>query len=296
MKTASNFNLDAYATDIAIDIFTDHCLDRDEAFDMAWQPVDGSEWVIYHAKSHEICANCNTDQGEESIQDMGGFPDGSTYDSMASLIAYSELMARVNSSLETLFEIAAANDQAAIDTVDNFVESQVEYETRHQDAGDNYAHMPSECWTDQKTRDLESALNAETRDFAVDDHFAPASYKSAWEVLGVDPRWKELFADLESETLSDLALEAFTMKAGSIHGPFDGGIVLDAYAVQEIEVDLGGLDLGGVVLASIEESCDCYIKGNLAYQTTDAVWFAVLDVESFNALIGDAIDNKGDVA
>tara|TARA_B110000046_G_C12919558_1_gene366500 strand:+ start:194 stop:1054 length:861 start_codon:yes stop_codon:yes gene_type:complete len=286
MKNASDFNLDAYATDIAVDIFTEHCLDRDAAFDMAWQSVDGSEWIIYHAKSHEICANCNTDQGEQSIEDMGGFPDGSTYDSMASLIAYSELMARVNEALETLFDIAEANDQAAIELVNDFVESQVEYETRHQDAGDNYAHMPSESWTDQKTRELESALNAETRDHAVEDHFDPASYKSAWEVLGVDARW----VDLESETLPDLALDAFTMKAGSIHGPFDGGIVLDAYAVQEVEVDLQDLGIPQG-LNRIAESVDCYIQGNLAYQTTDAVWFAVLDVKAFNALIADHFED-----
>tara|TARA_R110002153_G_scaffold61564_1_gene166063 strand:+ start:221 stop:1087 length:867 start_codon:yes stop_codon:yes gene_type:complete len=287
MKTASDFNLDAYATDIAVDIFTDHCLDRDEAFDIAWQPVDGSEWIIYHAKSHEICANCNTDQGEQFIEDTGGFPVGSTYDSMASLIAYSELMARVNEALETLFDIAAANDQAAIELVNDFVESQVEYETRHQDAGDNYAHMLGESWDDQRTRELESALNAETRDFSVEDHFDPASYKSAWEVLGVDSRW----VDLESEILSDLALDAFTMQSGSIHGPFKGDIVLDAYAVQEIEVDLNHLGLDFSTLTRIEPACDCYISGtHLAYESTDAVWFAVLDVEAFNALIADHFD------
>lgn len=180
--------------------------------------------------------------------------------------------------------------QKAIELVNDFVESQVEYETRHQDAGDNYAHMLSESWDDQKIRDLqfkESALNAETRDFAVEDHFDPASYKPAWEVLGVDARW----VDLESETLSDLVLDAFTMQAGSIHGPFDGGIVLDAYHVGEVEIELDHLGLDFETLTKIEDSCDCYISGtHRAYETTDAVWFAVLDVEAFNALIADHFD------
>ena len=105
MKNASDYNLDAYASDIAIDIFTEHCLDRDTAQESVWQSVDGSEWVIYHHKAHELCLNCNTDNGEQSIEDMGGFPDGSTYDSMASLIAYCEIEARVNDALNTLFEI-----------------------------------------------------------------------------------------------------------------------------------------------------------------------------------------------
>lgn len=177
--------------------------------------------------------------------------------------------------------------QKAIDLVNDFVESQVEYETRHQDAGDNYAHIPSESWDDQKTRDLESALNAETRDHSVEDHFSTGSYKSAWEVLGVNPRWKSL----DSEALSELALEAFTMQAGSIHGPFDGDIVLDAYAVDEVEIELDHLGIDFETLTKIEDSCDCYISGtHRAYQSTDAVWFAVLDVETFNALIADHFD------
>ena len=172
--------------------------------------------------------------------------------------------------------------QKAIELVNDFVESQVEYETRHQDAGDNYAHMLSESWEDQKTRDLESALNAETRDFAVKDHFEPASYKSTCEILGVDSRWKSL----DSETLSDLALEAFTVQAGSIHGPFDGDIVLDAYPVDEVEIELDRLGIDFETLTKIEDSCDCYIsKDHRAYESTDAVWFAVLDVETFNTLI-----------
>tara|TARA_R110002153_G_scaffold51407_2_gene144558 strand:- start:438 stop:983 length:546 start_codon:yes stop_codon:yes gene_type:complete len=178
--------------------------------------------------------------------------------------------------------------QKAIGLVNDFVESQVEYETRHQDAGDNYAHLPSESWTDQKTRDLESALNDETRDHSVKDHFSAGSYKSSWEVLGVNPRWKAL----DSEALSDLALEAFTMQAGSIHGPFDGDIVLDSYHVGEVEIELDHLGLDFETLTKIEDSCDCYIsKDHRAYEATDAVWFAVLDVETFNALIADHFDD-----
>ena len=113
MNNASDYNLDAYASDIAVDIFTEYCLDRDAASESVWQSVDGSEWVIYHHKAHELCLNCNTDNGEQSIEDMGGFPVGSTYDSMASLIAYCEIEARVNDALNTLFEIAEANAEAA---------------------------------------------------------------------------------------------------------------------------------------------------------------------------------------
>jgi hypothetical protein len=104
METATDYNLTEYANDIAQEIFEEYPDSRDDAFDMAWQPVDGSEWVIYHHKAHEVCAACNTYQGEYNIEDMGGFPEGSTYDSMASMIAYSEILARVNVKLNDLYE------------------------------------------------------------------------------------------------------------------------------------------------------------------------------------------------
>jgi len=112
MKNATDYNLNAYASEIAVDIFTEHCLDRDAAQESVCQSVDGSEWVIYHHKAHELCLNCNTDQGEQAIDDMGGFPANSTYNSMASLIAYNEIEARVSDALNTLFEIAEEMEAA----------------------------------------------------------------------------------------------------------------------------------------------------------------------------------------
>ena len=106
MENASDFNLDAMVTHAAVEIFDEFCLNREGAFDRVQEVADGNEWVIYHHKAHELCANCNTDMGEQGIEDLGGFPEGSTYNSIASLIAYFELESRLRHAVETLFEIA----------------------------------------------------------------------------------------------------------------------------------------------------------------------------------------------
>ena len=172
--------------------------------------------------------------------------------------------------------------QNAIDAINHLCESMLEYKTRHRDAGDAYAHMPEESWMEQDTRDLLECLNEEKRDHAVKDHFSPDSYKPHWQLLGIDPRWK----DIEPDLLADMALESFDMEAGSIWGCFEGGITLADFPVQEIEIELDHLGIGYDVMDSVRESCEAYISGcNRAYVTTDAVWFALLDVESFNCQI-----------
>jgi hypothetical protein len=45
----------------------------------------------------------------------------------------------------------------------------------------------------------------------------------------------------------------------------------------------------------IRESCDAYISGNdYAYIATDAVWFAVVNVEALNIEIEQYIDSMED--
>jgi len=170
--------------------------------------------------------------------------------------------------------------QDAIDLVNDTCESMLEYETRHDDAGDNYAYLPAESWTETDTMNLREQFlreRFETSEYVSGQGWV--NYKPQWQALGVDPRWQSI----DPDTLADIALESFEMQAGSIYGPYDGGITLASYAVQEIEIDLSHLGIDGVTLDFIRESCDAYISGNdLAYVTTDAVWFALLDVEWFN--------------
>ena len=172
--------------------------------------------------------------------------------------------------------------QNAINQINDLCESMLEYETRHGYAGDNYSYLVTESWTEQNTRDLLESLNEEKRDHAVTDHFAPDSYKPHWELLGIDSRWK----DIEPDALADYALESFEMSAGSMWGCFEDGVTLAGFPVQEIEIELDHLGIEPDVMDSVRESCDAYISGcNRAYVATDAAWFALLDVESFNCQI-----------
>ena len=173
--------------------------------------------------------------------------------------------------------------QNAIDAINDLCESQLEYETRHRDAGeDNYAHLVGESWCNQKTRDMVQSLNEEKRDHGVKDHFAADTYKPQWQLLGIDKRWK----DIEPDVLADMALETFDM----IPGPYENDcIVMESFQVGEIEVDLGHLGIDNITMDLIRESCDAYISGgsitDYAYISTDSVWFALLDVRSFNCQI-----------
>ena len=167
--------------------------------------------------------------------------------------------------------------QNAIDAINEHCESQLEYETSHRDAGYGYAHLVGECWDEHSTYNMLKLFNEEKRDHGVKDHFAADSYKTQWQLLGIDKRWK----DIEPDVLADMALETFNMVPGSIWGPdCDDCIVLESFHIGEVEVDLGHLGIDAITMDLIRDSCDAYISGNdYAYISTDAVWYAVVNVE-----------------
>ena len=176
--------------------------------------------------------------------------------------------------------------QPAIDAVNTLCEDQLEYEESHEDAGDNYAHMVSESWcVEQENRLLEQLTGPERytgKDFDANGNFWPQ-----WE-----PLWQIDPMGLSPEELSEIALDLFTMKRGSIHGSFTDGIVLDSYAIQEIEIYLGQLAIDGITMDLISESCEAYISGtDLAYMTSDSVWYAVVDPVEFQAAIATYKDS-----
>jgi hypothetical protein len=188
--------------------------------------------------------------------------------------------------------ITETQKQNAINAINSLCESMLEYETRHHDAGDNYSFMVAESWHEQKTLDMVQSFKEEKRDCRVKEHFAADSYKHQWQLLGIDKRWQ----DIEPEILADMALDSFYMTAGSIYGPFDNDvIVLDSFPIGEIEVCLDQLDIDYLTIDLVRESCDAYITGtDSAYISTDSVWYAVLDIDTFNAHIEQHFQDKDD--
>lgn len=105
--------LNAYAAECAKEIAENMSIAPDEAFEdyrnemyeLAHEHADSSEWVIYTARAHALCANCKTDNGEAFLEEIG-YPDAPTYDGLASTIAYGELVARIQCAIEDIIEQA----------------------------------------------------------------------------------------------------------------------------------------------------------------------------------------------
>lgn len=65
--------------------------------------VDGHAFVIYTHNALSICAHCNTDAGEEFVDDVG-LPKPFTLASAASAIAYGEMTTRARCALKELVD------------------------------------------------------------------------------------------------------------------------------------------------------------------------------------------------
>jgi len=176
--------------------------------------------------------------------------------------------------------------EQAIEAVNDLCESMEEYETTHGDAGENYAYLVGESWDIQKTRDMIEQFHRELFDSS---EYVQGSgwinYKPQWETLGIDSRWK----DIDPDVLADMALESFVMESGHAYG-VPSGIVLDGFPVGEVEIDLSGLDIDGITMEYISKGCGAY--NDTVYISTNAEWYAVLDVQMFNDHIEQYVNDK----
>lgn len=105
--TINDHTLNEYAADIADEIIRECDGDRDDAHDMAHEYAAYSEWAIYYHKAHELCQNCNTDNGEQFYEDCGPWEDV-TYNKIATIIAYGELRARIEMAINAKIDEAEA--------------------------------------------------------------------------------------------------------------------------------------------------------------------------------------------
>ena len=70
--------------------------------DILHEMCDGHEWAIYTHKALQVCAECNTDDGEEYLEDLGqSYTDIGAH---ASAVAYATLLAKATEHFYTMRE------------------------------------------------------------------------------------------------------------------------------------------------------------------------------------------------
>lgn len=163
----------------------------------------------------------------------------------------------------------------AIEDLNAYFKDIYEYETRHCDAGDNYSYIVADSIDSQ---DIQRQLNEETY------------LHDAGETIGHWTRKLDLdLRGLPIERVIDLAIDCFDMVPGHMFGPYEDGLILAAFPVQEIETQVPG-SFDDIVLGYIgDNGSDAYINGRLAYLSTDAVWYAVADVKALQAAIDSEV-------
>ena len=209
----------------------------------------------------------------EDLDVLRSGPDHESYwDAWTSVLNYAETKdGRVLHHDGDLWLIAR---DKAVEDLNKYFEDVHEYETRHGDAGDAYAV----CVQDVNLQDVQRQLDEEVL------------FQGPGETA-LDARWtRKLDLDLKGldvEDVARLALDVFQMVPGSIWGPFEDGLVLAAFPVQEIETEVPE-DFDRIVLDVIgDHGTDAYITGTRrACISTEAVWYAVASVKDLQ----DAID------
>jgi hypothetical protein len=174
--------------------------------------------------------------------------------------------------------------QLAIDAVNDHCSQQLEYEESHVDSGDNYSHTVSESWcADSEKRLADQFIGKDVVDLS----------KDCFEEGRWVPEWTIDTMGLDMDTLSDMAIYLFTMERGHMFGPYKNGIILESFAIQEVEIDIEHLGIDGITMELIMESCEAYISGtDRAYMTTDAVWYAVVDPAEYQAAIIEHMESN----
>lgn len=97
----NDFKLDEYCKSIAEEICNSTKY-LDEAKEQVWQYADGSEYVIYYAKAHELCQNCNIEDGQDYVEEVYGDAFQS-YNDLATKIAFAEIDSRIHDFVDEIF-------------------------------------------------------------------------------------------------------------------------------------------------------------------------------------------------
>ena len=148
-------------------------------------------------------------------------------------------------------------------------ESVYEYETSHKDAGDNYAHLPCESWTEYDDSRLAEYMQEK----------------------GID------FTGVEIDELSDRVLDIFEMESGHVFSNGNGGFLVASYPVGEIETEVNAEDIGIAAFTkelceSLSRSSDVFLRYDsperaFGYINTDSVWDCVISENALRDIVSD---------
>lgn len=103
----TNYKLDQYCVEIGTEIANEIASDGGDENDLQeriWQYVDGCEHVIYYHRARTICFCCDTDQGQDFLDDMGGIEAGLSFDDICVRIAFGEIYQRTMDVAQMEFE------------------------------------------------------------------------------------------------------------------------------------------------------------------------------------------------
>ena len=96
-------NLYKEAQEIATEALRESGGDFDEARDFIHQTCDGHEVAIYYHKAIKFCAEQNTSEGEQWLEDCGGIAqEGDTFGAIACRIAFATLLCAAEQALAEL--------------------------------------------------------------------------------------------------------------------------------------------------------------------------------------------------
>tara|TARA_R110000824_G_scaffold400866_1_gene609597 strand:- start:7049 stop:7372 length:324 start_codon:yes stop_codon:yes gene_type:complete len=102
-------NLYTEAKEIALEAWNESGFDIDTAMDFIHESCDGHEISIYFYKAIQFCADQDTSEGEQWLEDCIGIAQkGDTFGSIACRIAFATLLVATQ---EALHEIAVEHDE-----------------------------------------------------------------------------------------------------------------------------------------------------------------------------------------
>ena len=103
----NDYKLDKYCSEIGTEIAHEIASDGGDENDLqerVWEYVDGCEHVIYYHRARTICCCCDTDQGQEFLDDMGGIEAGLSFGDICIRIAFGEIYQRTMDVAQEKFE------------------------------------------------------------------------------------------------------------------------------------------------------------------------------------------------